>query len=72
MTLLILGVALWWAAHLFKRYAPGPRAALGEPGKGLVALALLVALVLMVIGYRSLPNAPNLVAIPGNGHLNNR
>ena len=30
MTLLIAGVALWWAAHLFKRLAPGARASLGE------------------------------------------
>ena len=53
MTLLILGVALWWAAHLFKRLAPGPRAKLGEPGKGLVALSLVGSVVLMVLGYRA-------------------
>ncbi|MEO1640133.1 MAG: NnrU family protein [Pseudomonadota bacterium] len=53
MTLLILGVALWWAAHLFKRLAPGPRAKLGEPGKGLVAVLIVVSVVLMVLGYRS-------------------
>jgi uncharacterized membrane protein len=52
MTLLILGLALWWAAHLFKRLAPAPRARLGDPGKGLVALALVVSVGLMVIGYR--------------------
>ncbi|MHC0054794.1 NnrU family protein [Actibacterium sp. D379-3] len=53
MIWLILGVALWWAAHLFKRIAPGARAQLGaEKGKGAVALALLVSVVLMVIGYR--------------------
>lgn len=57
MTLLIIGVALWWAAHLFKRLAPGPRAKLGEPGKGLVALALIVSVVLMVLGYRSADGA---------------
>ena len=34
MTLLVLGVALWCAAHLFKRIAPGVRAGMGEPGKG--------------------------------------
>ncbi|MFC2968395.1 NnrU family protein [Acidimangrovimonas pyrenivorans] len=71
MTLLILGVALWWVAHLFKRLAPGPRAALGDAGKGLAGLVLLAALVLMVIGYRALPNMPNMVAMPGNGHANN-
>jgi len=49
---LILGVALWSAAHLFKRLAPDARAQLGEPGKGIVALAVLASVVLMVIGYR--------------------
>jgi len=53
MTLLILGVALWWAAHLFKRLAPGPRAKLGDPGKGLAALLIVASVVLMVIGYRN-------------------
>ncbi len=52
MTLLILGLALWWGAHLFKRLAPDARARLGDPGKGLVAVALVAAIVLMVIGYR--------------------
>lgn len=52
MLLLIIGVALWSLAHLFKRLAPARRAAMGEKGKGPVALALLVSLVLMVIGYR--------------------
>lgn len=71
MWLLIIGVALWWAAHLFKRYAPGPRAALGDPGRGVVALGLLVALVLMVLGYRQTGGMANLVTIPGSVHINN-
>ncbi|MBP0481468.1 NnrU family protein [Sagittula salina] len=53
MLLLILGVALWWAAHLFKRIAPGPRAAMGNAGRGAVALALVASIVLMVLGYRA-------------------
>jgi uncharacterized membrane protein len=52
MTLIVLGLALWWGAHLFKRLAPGPRARLGEPGKGLVAVLVLASVVLMVWGYR--------------------
>ena len=52
MLLLVVGVLLWSFAHLFKRLAPGPRAKMGEKGQGLVALSLLVAIVLMVIGYR--------------------
>lgn len=50
--LLILGVALWWAAHLFKRVMPDRRAAMGDAGKGAVALALVGAILLMIFGYR--------------------
>ncbi len=53
MFLLIVGVALWWGAHLFKRLAPGTRRGLGQSGKGMVAAALILSVVLMVIGYRS-------------------
>jgi uncharacterized membrane protein len=52
MTLIILGLILWWGAHLFKRLAPGPRARMGNAGKGLVTLMLVASVVLMVIGYR--------------------
>lgn len=52
MTILILGVALWWGAHLFKRLAPDARAAMGDRGKGLMAVLLLASVVLMVLGYR--------------------
>ncbi len=52
MTLIILGLALWWWAHLWKRMAPGSRAAMGNAGKGLVAVAVLAGVVLMVMGYR--------------------
>lgn len=50
--LLILGLALWVLAHMFKRLAPERRARMGQGGRGLVAVALLGAVVLMVIGYR--------------------
>ena len=53
MIWLILGLALWWGAHLFKRIAPEARARLGDRAKRPVALALLVSIVLMVIGYRT-------------------
>ena len=52
MLILILGVALWWGAHLFKRLAPTARAGLGEAGRGAVAGALIVSVLLMIIGYR--------------------
>jgi uncharacterized membrane protein len=58
MILLVLGLALWWVAHLFKRLAPGPRLAMGDAGKGAVAVAVILAVVLMVIGYRGADFVP--------------
>ena len=52
MTLLILGLILWIAAHLFKRALPDVRARMGDKGKGLVALVIVASLVLMIVGYR--------------------
>lgn len=51
--LIVLGVGLWSGAHWFKRLAPAKRAEMGEKGKGLVTVLLVVSIVLMVIGYRS-------------------
>ncbi|MGR3484495.1 MAG: NnrU family protein [Paracoccaceae bacterium] len=53
MIWLILGVALWSGAHLWRRVAPAGRARLGEPGKGLVAVLLVVSIALMIWGYRA-------------------
>ncbi|SDX13618.1 NnrU protein [Ruegeria halocynthiae] len=50
--LLILGVGLWWAAHLFKRVMPEQRASMGNAGKGVVALAIAASVLLMIFGYR--------------------
>jgi uncharacterized membrane protein len=51
--LLIAGVVLWTGAHYFKRIAPQIREPMGDKGKGIVALALVVAIILMVFGYRA-------------------
>lgn len=55
MTLLILGLILWTLAHYFKRLAPDLRARLGDPGKGIVAVAIVISLVAMIYGYRWAP-----------------
>ncbi|MTH76465.1 NnrU family protein [Paracoccus aestuariivivens] len=52
MLILILGVALFWGAHFFKRLAPGTRADMGKNGRGAVAAALIVSILLMTVGYR--------------------
>lgn len=71
MLLLVLGLALWVVAHGFKRYAPGPRAAMGDAGKIVVAVALLISVALMVLGYRGADYVPVYAPLPGMGHLNN-
>lgn len=52
MLILILGVALWWGAHLFKRAAPERREAMGNRGRGLVAGVLVLSVILMIWGYK--------------------
>ena len=66
--ILIIGVALWWAAHLFKRVAPARREAFG---RGPVALAILASVVLMVVGYRMAPFTPVWEPPGFMVHLNN-
>jgi uncharacterized membrane protein len=71
MTWIVLGLALWWGAHLFKRLAPERRAEMGDAGKGLVTVAILAGVVLMVIGYRG-NEAPDLWYPPAFlTHVNN-
>lgn len=52
MPTLVLGLALWYAGHFFKRALPGLRQRLGDRGKGIAALLILGGVVLMVIGFR--------------------
>ncbi|WBU58269.1 NnrU family protein [Paracoccus sediminicola] len=55
MFILLLGLALWWAAHLFKRLAPEARAGMGKSGKNAVTAALIFSVLLMIWGYRIAP-----------------
>src|SRR5690606_28191973 len=72
MIWLAIGLALWVAAHLFKRALPAPRAALGDKGRGLVALGVAAGLVLMIVGYRAAPEGAPLWVLPAWAwHLNN-
>lgn len=57
MNLLIAGVVLWWAAHLFKRLAPGVRQSLGAAGYPVMAVTIILSVVLMVVGYRAAEGA---------------
>ena len=48
---LLLGLAIWFGAHLWKRLAPASRERLGMPGKGIVAVALVASIPIMSWGY---------------------
>ena len=56
MIVLLLGLLLWWGAHLMKRLAPARRAEIaarmGDRSKGLFAGLLVLSVVLMTIGYK--------------------
>jgi len=73
--MLIAGVLIWAVVHLMKSVTPGLRAsiqgAIGDgPHKGLVALSLIGAILLMVFGWRSTP-AEFVYDVPSWGrHLN--
>lgn len=55
---LTLGLLLFAAAHLWRRLAPASRAALGDAGKGVVALASVAGIWLMARGYGAWDDAP--------------
>jgi len=57
MTMLFAGIVLWSITHLFKAVAPGARSRLVErfglgPYKGLITLDIVIALALIVFGWR--------------------
>lgn len=71
MTLLLLGIGLWWAGHFFKRLLPGVRARMGERGKGVAALLIVAGLVTMVLGFRGAALETVFVPPPWGRHANN-
>jgi len=52
MIYLIAGLILWSGVHFWKRLDPAGRAKMGDKGKGVVALGVVLGVVAMVIGYR--------------------
>lgn len=76
MTLLLAGLVLWTAAHLFKPAMPDARAALAArlgdgPSKGVVALFIALGLGLIVIGFRQAPVTSVWFPPAWTVHLNN-
>ncbi len=58
MAIMIAGIVLWAAFHLFKRLMPELRASMGNAGKGLVTIGTLAGLGLMIWGYRMAETIP--------------
>jgi len=79
MGLLVVGLMLWVAAHLFKRIAPGTRTdmteRMGTKSKSYFAGLILVAVALIILGYRGVYDSTAVVTLytpfAGGIHLNN-
>ena len=71
MIWLVLGVLIWAYSHTMKRVAPGFRAGLGEAGKGLVTVLSLIAVGLMIWGYKSADVIPLWQPPAAMRHVNN-
>jgi len=71
MSLLIAGVGLWIVTHWFRRFAPAARARLGDPGKGIIAVLILVSLGAMIFGYRAADFVPIWQPPSFMVHINN-
>lgn len=71
MALLIIGLILWVGAHYFRRLLPRQRMKMGDMGKGLVAIGVVVSLVLIIIGYRGADFIPVWSPPTFLTHLNN-
>ncbi len=52
MTLILLGVALWFAGHLWNRFLPDLYAGLGKMAYGVSAAVIVGSVALMVFGYK--------------------
>lgn len=74
MIWLIVGLVLWYGAHLLKRWAPSRRAALsermGDASKGVIAATLAVAIFFFWLGYRQ-AEVVALWYFPWAIHVNN-
>jgi uncharacterized membrane protein len=66
MNLLIAGVLLWAAVHLFPGFAPTLRASLseklGNPYRGIISLLLLGSVTLLVLGWQA--TEPEMIYSP--------
>lgn len=75
MPILVIGILLWSAAHLFKRGFPQRRKAMqtgmGNGAKGIFAAAILLSVVLMVLGYRMAAFVPVYTPPAWGVHVNN-
>lgn len=72
MTLLIAGVALWIAAHMFNRVAGRPKIlpSSGAP-YAVMSVVILVSVVLMILGYRAADGAVYWGRTPAMVGINN-
>lgn len=71
MSMLIVGIIIWSAAHLFKSVAPASRDRIGRKlgenrYRGIFSLVIIGSLILIVLGWRSaVPHAMYAAPLPG-------
>ena len=71
MTLLILGLVLWTAGHVFKRVLPDMRAGMGNAGRGVAAGIIFAGLLALIFGYKAAAFTPLWTPPVWAVHLNN-
>jgi uncharacterized membrane protein len=75
--LLIVGLLLFAGVHLFRRTMPAKRAEIADllggegPARGAIALLLVLAIVLMVVGYQRMPYIHVFTPPAWTIHVNN-
>jgi uncharacterized membrane protein len=57
MTMILIGLLLWIAAHFFKRVLPDVRSGMNErmgagPARGIMSVLILLSVILMIVGFR--------------------
>ncbi len=75
MMIMILGLVLWFATHLFAIWAPSQRkamtASMGVASKAVMAVLTLIAVALMVMGYQDTPYVDVWTPPAFMTHINN-
>lgn len=71
MILILAGLALWAGVHFWKRISPDSRAAMGDKGRLIVTVGAVLAILLMILGYRGYDGPVYWYRSPATTGINN-